>query len=268
MMARRVMWRGGSASPALDSDAAVYLAAVEAADGQTLEPAVKTAINEFVVGCKTDGIWDAIKASCILAGARTLNGALVPLKGAAPTNYNFVSGDYNRWTGLLGNGSNKYLNSNRLNNADPQSNNHNAVYVTAAGTTGIRVFMGSNTETTTGSNIINYNTGFSGEDLRFVSRRSGNADIFSNQIYTTGLKGFTRSSGDGMTARSGGGGWYFPRTSAAAGAGNIFIFDRGPTPPHFPIDARIPFYSIGEALDLEKLDTRVTALVAAIGEAI
>jgi hypothetical protein len=42
-----------------DADAAVYIAAVEAADGQALETAVKDAINAFVVGCKTDGTWNA-----------------------------------------------------------------------------------------------------------------------------------------------------------------------------------------------------------------
>jgi hypothetical protein len=74
---------------ALDSDAAAYIAAVEAADGQSLEVDVKTAINNFIVGCKADGIWTALKASCILSGARTLSGALVPLVGTAPTNFNF-----------------------------------------------------------------------------------------------------------------------------------------------------------------------------------
>jgi hypothetical protein len=67
----------------------------------------------FVNGCKADGIWNAIKASCILAGARTLNGALVPLVGTAPTNFNFVDWCYNRKTGLVGDGSTKYLDSNR-----------------------------------------------------------------------------------------------------------------------------------------------------------
>ena len=77
-----------------DTDAGNYIQAVEgpAGDNQVLEPAVRQAINNFVVGCKQDGIWSAIKASCILAGARTLNGALVPLVGTAPTNNNFVSG--------------------------------------------------------------------------------------------------------------------------------------------------------------------------------
>ena len=71
---------------AIDPDAAAYIAAVEAADGQMLEPALVTAYNEFFVGCKADaspfaGVsnFDAIKASCIMAGARTLAGALVPL---------------------------------------------------------------------------------------------------------------------------------------------------------------------------------------------
>jgi hypothetical protein len=102
-----------------DTDAQAYITAVETADGAALEEGVKTAINNFVVDCKADGIWSAIKASCILAGARTLNGALVPLAGTAPTNFNFVSGDYNRKTGLVGDGISKYLNSNRANNADP-----------------------------------------------------------------------------------------------------------------------------------------------------
>jgi hypothetical protein len=96
-----------------DAEADAYIAAVEAADGQALEPGVKFAIKNFVLCCKQDGIWSAIKASCILAGARTRLGALTPLVGTAPTSFNFVDGDYNRKTGLVGDGSTKYLDSNR-----------------------------------------------------------------------------------------------------------------------------------------------------------
>ena len=116
----------------IDWEAADYARRVELADGQPLEQGVFNAINAFVLGCKADGTWNAIKASCILAGARTLAGALVPLVGAAPTNFNFVSGDYNRKTGLVGNGSTKYLNSNRSGNADPQNSHHLCVYATTA----------------------------------------------------------------------------------------------------------------------------------------
>jgi hypothetical protein len=107
-----------------DPDAAAYIAAVEAADGQALEAAVRAAINSFVVGCKVDGIWSAIKASCILAGARTLSGALVPLVGTAPTNNNFVSGDYNRETGLVGNTTNKSLLTGLLANSLSNTSHH------------------------------------------------------------------------------------------------------------------------------------------------
>jgi hypothetical protein len=46
-----------------DPDAAAYLRAVEAADGQALETPVKRAVDDFFRGTKADGIWDAIKAS-------------------------------------------------------------------------------------------------------------------------------------------------------------------------------------------------------------
>jgi hypothetical protein len=93
----------------LDPDAYNYIKAVETADGQALEPTTRKAYDKFIRSCKQDGMLDLIKACCILAGARTLNGALVPLKGTAPTNFNFVGSDYNRKTGLKGDGSNKYL---------------------------------------------------------------------------------------------------------------------------------------------------------------
>jgi hypothetical protein len=108
-----------------DADAAAYLRAVEAADGQALETPVKRAVDDFFRGCKADGIWDAIKASCILCGARTLAGALVPL-GWYGTDQHFVDADYNRETGLVGNGSSKYLDSGRENDADPQDDNRHS----------------------------------------------------------------------------------------------------------------------------------------------
>jgi len=107
-----------------DRDALKYIDAVEQADGEKLEPGIRKAINSFIVGCKSDNTWDAIKASCILAGARTLEGALIPLVGAPPTNNNFIANDYNREIGLKGNGIDKYLNTNRQNNIDPQNSKH------------------------------------------------------------------------------------------------------------------------------------------------
>jgi hypothetical protein len=143
----------GSFAQPDEPEALAYIAAVEAADGETLEDGVKFAYNSFIKGCKADGIWDAIKASCILAGARTLDGALVPLVGTAPTNYNFDSGDYDREAGLLGNGSTKYLDSNRNNNADPQNSKHLAVYA-AVGAGQNNALIGAGQFTDSGSSYI------------------------------------------------------------------------------------------------------------------
>jgi hypothetical protein len=81
-----------------DPDAAAYLRAVEAADGQALETPVKRAVDDFFKGHKGGRDVLGVEGSCILCGARTLAGALVPLVGTAPTNVadGFVSGDYTR----------------------------------------------------------------------------------------------------------------------------------------------------------------------------
>jgi hypothetical protein len=177
---------------ATDPDAQAYLQAVEAVDGQALEFEVARAIDNFVLGCKADGIWNAIKASCILAGARTLNGALVPLVGTAPTNFNFVSSDYNRKTGLVGDGSTKYLNSNRNNNADPQNSHHLAVFASTA-VTDLSRYMGSGSST--GSSTI----GLAVNNLGFRSRNSANFN--TERAMTNGFVGTSRSNGTTVNSR-------------------------------------------------------------------
>jgi hypothetical protein len=68
--------------PAFDPDAAAYIAAVEAADGQALEEGVKQAMNTLVATLKSQvGLWDNIEIFAPLAGPRTLAGCMVPLKG-------------------------------------------------------------------------------------------------------------------------------------------------------------------------------------------
>lgn len=234
-----------------DPDAGAYIAAVEAADGQLLEFGVGKAINDFVVGCKADGIWSAIKASCILAGARTRLGALTPLKGAAPTSFNFVDGDYNRETGLVGDGSTKYLDSNRADNADLQDNIHLSVYGSTISTGPANHYIGSGllTHIRTG-NARNRNNA---TDLAFTD--------------AVGFKGTQRSASSGFSFRISGATAFATASSSAAAAQTHHVFKRADVNSQY-IDARLAFYSIGEAIDLAKLDTRVSALITAIGAAI
>jgi hypothetical protein len=90
------------------------------------------AINRFIVDAKSLGVYDALKASCVMAGWDSLAGALTPLAGTAPTNNGFLAADYDRGTGLKGDGT-SYLDSGRANNADGQNDNHNAVFVSHIG---------------------------------------------------------------------------------------------------------------------------------------
>ena len=265
--------RAGLWLPASDLDAAAYIAAVEAADGQLLEDGVKTAINSFVVGCKADGIWTAIKASCILAGARTLSGALVPLVGTAPTNNNFVSGDYNRETGLAGNGSTKYLNSNRNNNTDPQNSKHLAVFVGGAATgSATQVFIGSDTAVLDGVSLIYKDGTADGGNEKVVYHLNQNANATpsaaANSALLTGLMAASRGNSSTFIGRVNSANATYTQTSETPQSKNIVVFARTPDSPARFSNARLAFYSIGESLDLALLDTRVTALINAIAAAI
>jgi hypothetical protein len=259
--------RGGSTGPIFDADAATYIASVEGASGdnQALEEGVKLAINAFVVGCKADGIWNAIKASCILAGARTLNGALRPLKGTAPTNAGglFVSGDYNRKTGLVGNGSTKYLDANRNNNADPQNSNHFSVYGSSFDS-GQKVYIGSFGPSNTPRQAIFHDSG----NLVFSSRTSGNVQA-ATAFQSSGFAGVRRDNSETVEARYGLLGFSASVASVTPSSTSFFIFAFSQDgTPNFVSASRLAFYSIGESLDLALLDARVTSLINAIDGAI
>ena len=246
-----------------DPDARDYIRRVAAADGQSLEPLVQRAIDAFVRGCKTDGIWTAIKASCILAGARTLSGALVPLVGTAPTNNNFVSGDYDRKTGLVGDASTKYLNSGRNNNADGQNDRHAAVLANVPDN-GFRYLIGARTPgTDAGSTQLMQNA---------YSSCVNSVDAGDNPgaAMPTGaltFKGISRSSSSTYTSRVNGTDYTITRASTTPINSNYGIFTRL-SDVVLLSNGRIAFYSVGQALSLSQLDARVTTLINAIGAAL
>ena len=250
-----------------DADALAYIKAVEAADTSRLETGVRIAINTFVVGCKADGIWNAIVASCIMAGARTVAGAIVPLRGNAPTNNNFVSGDYSRKLGLLGNNSNKYLATGYNNNDTtnfPQNDSHISCYVSASQTNASGVLVGTNTgiggklffnhnsitNLFTRNRAISTSGSFAQAPLGFQGTSRNNSANFD--VRFTGSLGVGSST---QTASS-----TTPSNELlgvfASGAGAAFT------------SARMSFYSIGKSLTLSSLDSRVTTLMATLASVI
>jgi hypothetical protein len=257
----------------MDPDAAAYITAVETADDQALEEKTKIAIDNFVLGCKADGIWNAIKASCILAGARTRLGALTPLVGAAPTSFNFVDGDYNRKTGLVGDGSTKYLNSNRNNNADPQNSRHLSVWVSTAPTSASAQFpayVSAGGVRTGSTNLGRLDNNSSGLYSRNVN---SSFDTIANAGPATAFIGTSRNAAGSYTARHGSSNFTVSRPSQQPAVAQYGVFREIDGSSQVGMDAtysnaRLAFYSIGESLDLALLDARVTDLINAFAAAI
>jgi hypothetical protein len=244
-----------------DTDAGNYIQAVEAADGQALEAGTRQAINNFVVGCKQDGIWSAIKASCILSGARTLSGALQPLVGTAPTNNGFIGlgTDYVRKTGLIGNGSSKYLSTNKTYAQLIQQNSgHISCHVTADTLTSNKAYIGG------------YEPGgiFRDGDTRINGLLNTSSFGFgSRSDLVLGFLGVRRNNSSNTQFRRAGAEDTSSSTSSSPAGFTVNVFAQSSS-LGFYSNARLAFYSIGESLDLALLDARVTALITAFGVAI
>lgn len=253
------------ATSTFDADALAYIRAVEAADGQALESGVVSAINTFVAGLKTDNVWADIEAACILAGARTVAGALTPLKGAAPTNYNFVSSDYLRFGGLRGDASTKYLDSNRANDAaGTQDDFHMCAFnSTILLNAGRETIMGCALHGASGGSYFNSPVGAGAGTRGFVACRTGAVNT------GTGITTYSRFMGVNRSA-SGSFDHVGEQTSAtistasqAPAAGNIYILatnNSGSAAQHDG-NVRLMFYSIGTATDLTLIRDRVSTLV-------
>lgn len=245
--------------PQLDSDANAYITAVEAVDGQRLESQIRIGISNFVKGCKADGTWSLIDSCAFLSIARTLNGSLIPLKGATPTNTTFVSSDYNRKNGLKGNGSTKYINTNQLSFSPSTLNDFSmGVYVTQVTTPGQRCFIGYGGT----SNSIAQIT----PQLSYISSRCRNQNISPNNgiIAAPGFYGVSRGASANYQYN------YFGNVGTVTVASlnvpvneNINIFNRNIANPLFSSDT-ISFYWIGRNINLALLRTRVDALITQI----
>ena len=252
----------GVLGPALDPDAENYIGRVQIADGQDLEASTRLAYDAFFRGIKTDGDFAKLKASCILAGARTLAGALVPLVAGmpAPTNVGFVAGDYSRALGLKGNGSSKYLLSNRTTNDDPLNNYHLLIYFTEADTTTSAIYAGAGG---TGNAQLHY--GYNTETELFSRSKNDAVDFITTSGPRTGLIGISRNDPGNYTFYHSNTAITISRaTEANPNALNIAIFGRNliNTIDRFS-NGRILFYSSGEAISTNlrlRLNTLVTAL--------
>lgn len=230
--------------PKLDIDAKNYIDNVQNADGALLELNVKQAVNRFVKGCKSDGIWDAIHTLGLLFGARTLEGALIPLKGTTPTNYNFVLADYDRNTGLAGNGIDKYLDTGIPEDTFPQGDFHMVVYKKSIDSPNI--FLGASTSQLSQYFFRNQNfatPSVNSRDNAFIGHSRNN-----NSSITYALDGVVTG---------------FNADSQVPSSTTVRVYGR-----YDPINAvspvRLRAYSFGTDIDLSLYYSRMNALVTQI----
>jgi len=257
-------------APAFDADAAAWIAAIEAADGQALEAACRNAYNAFVVGCKADDSlvaevsnWAATEQLLILRGPRTLPGALITPKGPAVTNVGFVAGDYSRKVDVKGNGT-KYINANRGPSADGQNNASLWVNINRAATTNNTKYAGCQDAAAQATRVMD-NSGLINAAVNSSTNYSGP----SGSAQPTGFVGVARNSSSQITVRYGGVNYTFSSTSATPISLSYFLFSRNVSgSSNQGTDAGISAYGSGKAVDLALMNARVTTLLAELAAAI
>lgn len=232
----------------VDSDAQSYIDRVERASNGAMHPVAKLAINQFVVEAKRFDLWDKIDTCCILMGARTVTGALIPLKGTAPTGQGTLSSLYaiNNQPGIdFDANTSNYINTNRKVNADPANNHHVAVIV---GGMDNNAYIGADNGSTAGSKFI----GAAGDSLTWRSIPSTSTSVTSGVIETTPqFLGFSRSNSADFDVYRNGALANLTSPSGGQDSQNFYVgVNNNSNSRSSPTSAQISFYSLGAALDL------------------
>lgn len=226
------------------------------------------AIDSFITGCKSDGTWNSIKTSCIMAGWSNLSGALTPLVGVAPSVFNFASGDYNRITGLAGDGSTKYLLTNSNPNTAPETNTRftYAVYI-------------STLPTVSDAAAFGYRGNLANELLQLHIRSSGTIASFypkTTAVIPTGVSavGFLGGSrvGNSIVFRQNNvnisGSTALTQNFSNQTNVGVFAFREVNGDRVNYSNGRMSFYLQGDFMNLNLLDARISGLMVAISGAV
>lgn len=198
-------------------------------------------------------------------------GNLIPLhpNHDAGTLVNFETGDWDVVTGLKGDASTKYGNTNRNNTADAQNNHSMACYKTESdplGSAAYRSPMGAGQTDVGGTSWITRTI----DDLTFVRGRSLGQNTFVGS--SVGYQGMSRAAPSIYTFRANNTTNIISRESDGVFDGNILLFARG-TPLSLAnmSEARISFYHIGPHLngvgEFEEMESIITTWNTALANA-
>ena len=243
-----------------------YIARLQAVGGH--DPAFDSANDYLIRELVALGgpYWDTMGTMTTLCG-KLFAGLLVPLRDGMDvgTNVdnNFVSGDYNAKTGLVGDGSSKYIDSNRNNNADGQNNISMGVYISAVGATAItEAFIGSRHPTN--ASPLTQMLSLSGGD-KIARLNSGTTGTFTSSRMP-GYFGSSRNNSSNMLARFSGANNELTSASSEPYDNNQWVFARNHIGSAAFSNCRLSLYHIGPALNLATLDGILTEYMARIAE--
>jgi hypothetical protein len=253
-------------APSYDPDAQAMFDARAAVGDEPTEP-YKQAISDYVKEIKAiSGFWDDIIQLVVMAGATTINGARVAIKGNNLTSNNIFNGDVNIKTGVAGNGVNKFLRTGYSGNPSGtgQNNFHMYGHFTARSTaSGGRTLFGNGGNTGSGRRVLVHDAGGS------TPLRMNGSATFSRSGRNAGDHGFSRSTSSAFTSLVVSTLVTHTDTSVAASGGPYYILARGPNSGSTPesashANARILIWALGAGVNLTNYVTPRANLITAL----
>ena len=229
--------------------------------GDTTYTTYKQPLANYIDSLVTLGgaYWDDLESAASFVGVG-IQGVTVPLKSTmtALTNNNFVAADLNQLTGLKGDKSTKFINTNVAGNSVSINDVSFSCYTTERGTSG-RQYLSSFDKQV-------LQAGFTVPQRFTFKAQSGSAINLDSTTDTVGFIGISRDNSADFDC------YIMDRevtqveASSDTGTTDFSLFAFRPLAPTGHNDCRISTYHIGPALDLATLeglqDTLITEIAA------
>ena len=241
-------------SAAFSAEAQNYFSRLDAA-GDTTYVDYKQPLANYIDGLVALGgaYWNNMVSACSFVGVG-IQGITVPLRSGmtVPTNNNFVAADLDQLTGLVGDGSTKWMHTNTIDSDVLQDDASLSCWVSDIGTQTTARFIGSSELQ---FNTNNPNT----SGLRMWSQ-STTRDIPTG-FTTNNFAGINRSTGTGYNYLVNGISGAFTRASLAPAGQPVSVFS---SQTFGRSDVRLATYHFGPALNLATLEALQATLITEI----
>ena len=250
-----------------------YLEVVELSEGRTLESSIKGAILRFVNNLISASLWEKIETMVLMCGARTVAGAMIPLKGTYPqsSSVSDLLYDYDRIAGIKPITSGSFFSTNVTGTVLREADNHMAAYVVENVSGTYNYALMGNSPTATGGMAI----ARSASENSFKSRNKNSSTNTTAAPYWTGpsLVGMSRGNSSEYTVRVG-------NESRTVTAGTVtpsfdasrvinMFYDGGTVASGLFVNSnyRVPIYSFGRDIDLALLEEKIEIFLTELAEA-